>query len=86
MESAMATSTKITRKGQVTIPKKFRDRLGSALVEFEMRGTELVIRPVASVAGSLKKYAKPGTSFQEARNGAWEEVAHERAAKKPARH
>lgn len=44
----MSYST-LTRKGQVTIPKPLRDRLGLQLgdrISFRLRGEEIVLKPV----------------------------------------
>ena len=78
----MLTTVKITKKGQVTIPKRIRERLNSEVVQFAVVGDEVVIRPVKSVGGSLRKYAKVRIPFVEARDKAWEEVVHERYSPK----
>ncbi len=55
------TLATITRKGQTTIPKKFREHLklrANERIAFELRGEELVIRragaSIDELAGSLK--------------------------------
>jgi AbrB family looped-hinge helix DNA binding protein len=80
----MTTIAKITRKGQVTIPRKIREKLNSEVVEFDvMEDNNIVLRPVKSVAGSLSSYAKRGAgSFREIRERAWEKVVGERYGKK----
>ena len=79
----MPTTAKITKKGQVTIPQKIREQLGSEVIEFSVTGSEIVIRPVKSVAGSLGTYAKKGKRpFKEARETAWEEAVKERYGEK----
>jgi AbrB family looped-hinge helix DNA binding protein len=55
-ESNMFT-VKITRKGQITIPAEFRKKLGTDVVEVEMEGEKIVIRPVKKLGGILNKYA-----------------------------
>jgi AbrB family looped-hinge helix DNA binding protein len=80
----MPTIAKITRKGQVTIPRKIREKLNSEVIEFDvMEDNNVVLRPVKSVAGSLSDYAKkkPG-SFAEIRGKAWEKVVREKYGKK----
>jgi AbrB family looped-hinge helix DNA binding protein len=75
----MFTTVKITKKGQVTIPRKFRERLDSQIVEFDIVGNDIVMRPVKSVAGSLNSYAKKeAVTFKEERDKAWDEVVRER--------
>jgi len=79
----MLTSVKITKKGQLTIPRKIRERLDSQVVEFAIVGKQIVMRPVKSVAGSLSPYAKKGkVPFKEAREKAWEEAVRERYGEK----
>ena len=54
----MPITAKITKKGQVTIPRKIREKLNSEVIEFEILENDVLIRPVKSVAGSLNSYAK----------------------------
>ena len=78
-------SIKITRKGQVTIPKEIRTKLNSNAVYFEMNDDVVIIKPVPDVAGSLNEYAqnvKPGVSMKQTREKAWEEAVREKASKK----
>jgi len=79
----MSITAKITKKGQVTIPQKIRERLNSEVIQFDIVEDNVVIRPVKSVAGSLSSYAKKGlVPFKEAREKAWEEVIRERYGEK----
>lgn len=84
----MATqAVKITRRGQVTIPKKIRERLRATEVYFEVVNDEVVVRPVRDAAGSLGEYAgnvEPGVSMGQMKDKAWEEAVHEKAHKKSA--
>jgi len=84
----MATdAVKITRKGQVTIPKKTRERLKATAVYFEVVNDEVVVRAVRDAAGSLSEYAgnvKPGISIEQMKDRAWEEAVHEKTSKKSA--
>ncbi|NPB08713.1 MAG: AbrB/MazE/SpoVT family DNA-binding domain-containing protein, partial [Thermodesulfobacteria bacterium] len=48
-------TAKITSKGQVTIPASLRKRLGSDLVEIEMVGDKIIMRPIRKPGGALKK-------------------------------
>ena len=77
---------RLTKKGQVTVPKKIRDKLKSDAVVFEILDDHVIIRPVRSVAGALQKYGKTLVPFEESREKAWEEVAHERTRKGNTRH
>lgn len=61
-------ATNITRKGQVTVPKRIRDYLGlktGSPVEFDRLGNgEIVLRPVRKTA------AKPPSRFEGLRGAA----------------
>jgi AbrB family looped-hinge helix DNA binding protein len=82
----MATeAVKITRKGQVTIPKKIRERLKATAVYFDVVNDEVVVRAVRDAAGSLSEYAgnvKPDVSIEQMKDRAWEEAVHEKTSKK----
>ena len=80
-------AVKITKKGQVTIPKEIRERLKATAVYFEVIGDDVVVRAVRDAAGSLSEYAgnvKPGVSMKQMKDRAWEEAVHEKAGKKSA--
>ncbi|MGO9543554.1 MAG: AbrB/MazE/SpoVT family DNA-binding domain-containing protein [Rhodomicrobium sp.] len=62
--------SKISSKGQITLPKSVRDRLGSEFVRLISDGEGIRIEPVRDVAGSLKRYAKTYVTIEEAREGA----------------
>ncbi|MBI5062091.1 MAG: AbrB/MazE/SpoVT family DNA-binding domain-containing protein [Desulfatitalea sp.] len=84
----MATeAVKITKKGQVTIPKKIRDRLKTTAVYFEVVDGEVVVRAVRDAAGALSEYGKnvrPDISIKQMKDQAWEEAVHEKKRKKSA--
>jgi AbrB family looped-hinge helix DNA binding protein len=82
----MAIAAKITHKGQVTIPRKIREKLASEVVEFDVVGEQVILRPLISVAGSLKAYAgKETLPFQKGREKAWEKMTREKYGKKISR-
>ncbi len=58
-------TVKITRKGQITIPSEFRKRLGTDIVEIDMRGEEITIKPVKKPGGALRKYAITDKSIED---------------------
>lgn len=68
----MGIESRITSKGQTTIPAEVRERLGLqagdriAFIELE-QGFLLVPRnrPVSSMFGSLAEYAVPGTTVND---------------------
>jgi len=68
---------KITSKGQVTIPKKIREMLGSNVIRFTIKDGRIYLEPIRDVGGALKKYAKKGISHDKEREVAWEKVADE---------
>ena len=71
-------TTKITSSGQVTLPKEIRDILSTSIVFFEVdEDNKITVKPIYSVAGSLKSYKKSNLDFNEARNLAWDSVADE---------
>jgi AbrB family looped-hinge helix DNA binding protein len=84
----MATkAVKITKKGQVTIPKEIREKLKAAAVYFEVVDDDVVVRAVRDAAGSLSKYAgnvKQGLSIDKIKDKAWEEAVHEKTGAKSA--
>lgn len=70
--------SKITRKGQVTIPKKIRNILRSQVVEFVVTDSGVLIKPVENVGGSLSHYAKKSDNFYKIRDDVWSKVAEEK--------
>jgi len=82
----ISTAVKITRKGQVTIPRRIREALGAGTVYFEVSDNVVMLRPVCDAAGSLSEYAKNvkrKTSLKRMKAEAWEEAVREKTAKKP---
>ena len=78
----MQSTAKISKKGQVTIPKHIRDILDTDIVEFELTEENVVIKPVRSVSGSLGKYSKKYVTVDKVREKVWRGIADERAGKK----
>ncbi|HAR46632.1 MAG: hypothetical protein A2X56_12350 [Nitrospirae bacterium GWC2_57_13] len=80
-------AVKITRKGQVTIPKEIRERLNANAVYFEVEDDIVMVKPVRDAAGSLREYAgnvKPGASRRQMKDKAWEVAVREKTGKKSA--
>ena len=73
-------SVKITKKGQITIPKKIREFLDSNVIEFEIIEGKVIVKPVRSVAGSLSKYARKYVSFKKVREETWNKVTDEKTS------
>jgi len=79
----LSTTAKITQKGQVTIPRKIREKLRTEVIEFDIVNDQIIIRPISSVAGSLSAYGKKESlPFREAREKAWDEMSREKYGKK----
>ena len=78
-------AVKITKKGQITIPKVIRERLKTSTVYFDVVDDTIMMKAVRDVAGSLHEYArnvKPGTSIKQIKEKAWEVAAREKAGRK----
>jgi AbrB family looped-hinge helix DNA binding protein len=78
-------AVKITRKGQVTIPKEIRKKLNANSVYFEVENDAVIVKPVRDAAGSLSEYAgnvKPGVSMRQIKDRAWEVAVREKTGKK----
>ena len=73
----MEALVKITSKGQVTIPKKIRELLGTNVVRFRVIEGKIILEPVRDVGGIFKKYAKKPLSHEKEREIAWQKVADE---------
>jgi bifunctional DNA-binding transcriptional regulator/antitoxin component of YhaV-PrlF toxin-antitoxin module len=73
----MATTAKMTTKGQITLPKNAREALGSDIVEIEVSHGVVMLRPVLSQAGALRSFAKEYKPLNEVRQEVWSEVARD---------
>jgi len=76
---------KITRKGQVTIPKEIREKLKANAVYFEVEDDIVMVKPVRDASASLSAYAgnvKPGVSMKQMKDRAWEVAVREKTGKK----
>ncbi len=71
----MEALVKITSKGQVTIPKKMRELLGTNVVCFRVVEGKIILEPVRDVGGIFKNYVKKTLSHEEEREIAWQKVA-----------
>ncbi|MDQ7010718.1 MAG: AbrB/MazE/SpoVT family DNA-binding domain-containing protein [Mariprofundaceae bacterium] len=71
-------TAKVSSKGQITLPKAVRDFLHADILRVVIEDGEVRIRPVRNVAGSLKRYARKEIPMEQAREEAWDQVAHEK--------
>lgn len=70
--TCFSKTIKISRKGQITIPKEIRDRLAEDVIKVVSDDDGVRLEPVRSVAGALHKYAKNYTgSWEKGRDRAW---------------
>ena len=80
-------AVKITRKGQVTIPKEIREKLKANAVYFEVEDDIVMVKPVRDAAGSLREFAgsvKRGVSMKQMKDKAWEGAIRDKTGKKSA--
>jgi len=72
--SAVVKTTKISSRGQITLPRDVREALGTDYVRIVSEQGSVRIEPVNDVAGSLAHYAKgrKRVKFRVAREQAWE--------------
>lgn len=70
-------TSKISSKGQITLPSAVRAMLKSDLVRIVVEDGNIRLEAVPDVGGSLKAYAARYQPFQEAREQAWSEVVRE---------
>ncbi len=82
MDDVAIKTSRITSKGQTTIPKEIRAYLKSNVIEFDVVEGMVVIKPVESVGGSLSRYSKKHVPLKDVREKVWEGVARERSGKK----
>jgi len=75
----MANTATITSRGQVTIPRRIREFLQAAVVQFEIIDDAVVVKPVKSVGGQLAAYAgRRHASMASVRRQVWKEVASDK--------
>ena len=71
-------AVKISKKGQVTIPKAIRDELGTNIISFVIEKDEVKLKPVKEETyGKLKKYSKKYIPIKEAKEIAWKNIKDE---------
>ncbi|MCF7885623.1 MAG: AbrB/MazE/SpoVT family DNA-binding domain-containing protein [Candidatus Marinimicrobia bacterium] len=73
------TKVKISSKGQITIPKKMRDKFDSDYLEVEQKDKKIILQESPSVdqlAGSLNKHADNKQNIPK--NEVWSEHVKEK--------
>ena len=56
---------KFTKKGQITIPAKYRKLLGTEIVEISYENGAVVIKPLKKLGGILQSYAIRNRTTEE---------------------
>lgn len=79
----MSKAVRVTENGQITIPKAFRDVLGSELLILETDSNNQVkLLPIKDAAGSLSQYRKDSDlTFNQIRQEAWQNSVKEHITK-----
>ena len=67
-------TTKISSKGQITLPKPVRDLLGSDRVRVVVDNDSVRLEPAPEVAGSLRRYADHYIPTDQAVEQAWGQI------------
>ena len=75
-------TAKLTQKGQITLPKKVRDFLGSNVIKVVIENGQVRLEPLKDLAGSLNQYAKEYIPFEEARERAWKAEFNEKHSRR----
>ncbi len=75
---ASEKTVKISSKGQITLPRSFRELLQSDLVRIIADQGIVKIEPVNNVSGILRSHAKQYKPIKKSKDKAWEEVVGEK--------
>ena len=71
-------TVKLSSKGQLTLPKRAREQLGTTMIHIVVEEDQVRLEPSPDLAGSLKAYAANKPDHSKERDRAWGEVVHER--------
>ena len=76
----MVKASKVSRSGQITLPRTVRAALGTDRVRIILENGQVRIEP-SDPGGSLQRYArKPRIPFKQERDQAWEAVIRDKAS------
>ncbi|HHI97845.1 MAG TPA: AbrB/MazE/SpoVT family DNA-binding domain-containing protein [Thermodesulfatator atlanticus] len=73
----LVKTIKISKKGQITLPKEIRKALGTEVLKVTLQGRQVILEPLEDLAGALKEYARP-VNLDQAKEEAWTEVVREK--------
>lgn len=71
-------TAKVSRKGQITLPRQVRSALQTEVVRIVIDDETIRIEPVRELAGSLKQYADRSVPHDAEREKAWSEAMHDK--------
>ena len=75
----MVRISRISRSGQITLPRTVRAALGTDRVRIILENGQVRIEPSPDPGGSLQRYArKPRIPFKQERDQAWEAVVRDK--------
>ena len=75
----MVRTAKVSRSGQITLPRTVRAALGTDRVRIILENGQVRIEPSPDPGGSLQRYArKPRIPFKQERDQAWEAVIRDK--------
>jgi bifunctional DNA-binding transcriptional regulator/antitoxin component of YhaV-PrlF toxin-antitoxin module len=75
---AAEKTIKISSKGQITLPRQFREMLQSDVVRIVADQGSIKIEPVRDAAGSLRRYAGRYVALKKIKEKVWEEALGEK--------
>ncbi|MEZ5453726.1 MAG: AbrB/MazE/SpoVT family DNA-binding domain-containing protein [Thiothrix sp.] len=78
--NAQQHTLKISKKGQITLPKYIRQALGSERVRLTLVDGQVRLEPIKSAAGSLSAYARKDIDMEKETELAWDAVIEEKYA------
>jgi bifunctional DNA-binding transcriptional regulator/antitoxin component of YhaV-PrlF toxin-antitoxin module len=71
-------TVKISSKGQITLPRQFREMLQSDIVRIVAEQGLIKIEPVRDAAGGLRRYAGRYVYLKKIKEKVWEEALGEK--------
>jgi bifunctional DNA-binding transcriptional regulator/antitoxin component of YhaV-PrlF toxin-antitoxin module len=75
----MIRAAKVSRSGQITLPRTVRAALGTDRVRIILEKGRVLVEPLPDPGGSLQRDArKPRIPFKQERDQAWEAVVRDK--------
>ena len=78
------STVKLSSRGQIALPKKVREALGTTFISIYLEDQKVTIAPVADLYGALAEFkpVDPNLSWSEMRKKAWMENVGNKYLKK----